>query len=106
MTIKLRAPIGHSLRRLAFLEIVAAVWNGMPPRPVARRDMRQHPTTNRKRKRGAAPPRPVPDSAYRIGGAYCKPPFDQMLLIPRGTPIGVMSRSQTSPKLPTCLITL
>jgi hypothetical protein len=43
---------------------------------------------------------------HRIGGAYCNPPFDQMLLIPRGTPIGVMFRSQTSPKLPTCLITL
>ncbi len=43
---------------------------------------------------------------HRIGGAYCNPPFDQMLLIPRGTPIGVMLRSQTSPKLPTCLITL
>jgi hypothetical protein len=43
---------------------------------------------------------------HRIGGAYCNPPFDQMLLIPRGTPIGVMFRSQTSPKLPICLITL
>ena len=43
---------------------------------------------------------------HRIGGAYCNPPFDQMLLIPRGTPIGVIFRSHTSPKLPTCLITL
>ena len=29
----------------------------------------------------------------RIGGAYCRPPLVHMLLIPRGTPIGVMSRS-------------
>ncbi len=45
-------------------------------------------------------------SVYRIGGAYCSPPFVQMLLMPRGTPIGVMLRSHISPKLPTALITL
>ena len=44
--------------------------------------------------------------AQRIGGAYCRPPLVQRLLMPRGTPIGVMLRSQISPKLPTCLITL
>src|SRR5580700_7338464 len=43
---------------------------------------------------------------YRIGGSYCSPPLVQILLIPRGTPIGVILRSHTSPRLPTCLITL
>lgn len=43
---------------------------------------------------------------HRIGGGYCNPPFDQILLIPRGTPIGVIFRSHISPRLPTCLITL
>ena len=45
-------------------------------------------------------------AAQRIGGAYCRPPLVQMLLMPRGTPIGVMLRSHISPKLPTCLMTL
>src|ERR1700748_3707983 len=44
--------------------------------------------------------------AQRIGGAYCKPPLVQRLLIPRGTPMGVMLRSHISPKLPTCLMML
>ena len=47
-----------------------------------------------------------PDRGQRIGGAYCRPPLVQMLLMPRGTPIGVMLRSHISPKLPTCLMTL
>jgi hypothetical protein len=56
--------------------------------------------------RGVAGKDPGHILPQRIGGAYCSPPFDQMLLMPRGTPIGVMLRSHTSPKLPTDLITL
>ena len=40
------------------------------------------------------------------GGAYCSPPLFHKALMPRGTPKTVMLRSQTSPKLPTCLIAL
>lgn len=36
-------------------------------------------------------------SVYRIGGAYCSPPFVQRLFSPLLTPIGVISRSHTSP---------
>src|SRR5271166_4200287 len=42
----------------------------------------------------------------RIGGAYCRPPLFHRLLMPRGTPSGVTSRSHSSPKLPTCLTML
>src|SRR5579883_2240893 len=56
-------------------------------------------------KRGSAV---APDMTadQRIGGAYCRPPLVQMLLMPRLTPIGVILRSHTSPRLPTCLMTL